>query len=193
MSRNSFDMDDRLLLMRAVCHKDRKALATLYRRYAPQVESYIASHVSSVADAEDLVQEVFLQICRGKGHYDSSKGVEPYIFGIARNMIRKYQSEKEKSPQTVPANSINGLFPRYYIRESTDPALRISAQQFKRIVDVIETELPPKAHEAIRLRFVEGLGPKEAARKAGCSIGAFYKRLERAERVLREALKKKKD
>lgn len=193
MGRNSFDVDDTLLLTRVVFQQDRRALATLYLKYSPQVKSYIASHVSSITDTEDLLQDVFLQICQGKGHYDNSKGVEPYIFGIARNMIRKYHREKEKLPETVPTNSINGLFPRYHIRESTDPAGRISAQQFKKIIEVMENKLPPKAREAVRLRFVEGLGQKEAAKKAGCSIGAFYKRLERAEKTLREAGSNKKD
>jgi len=184
MGGNSFEINDTLLLTRVVYQQDRRALATLYLKYSPQVKSYITSHVGSITDTEDLVQEVFLQICQGKGHYDSSKGVKPYILGIARNMIRKYQREKEKSPQTVPSNSINGLFPRYHIRESTDPDRKISAHQFKRIIKVIQTKLPPKAHEAFRLRFVEGLGPKDAATKAGCSISTFYKRLERALKTL---------
>jgi len=53
----------------------------------------------------------------------------------------------------------------------------------------METELSPKAREAVRLRFVEGLSLKEAAAKAGCSIGAFYARLERALKTLREICK----
>ncbi len=186
MGRNSFDIDDRLLLMRAVCQKDRRARATLYLKYAPQVKSYIASQVGSVADTEDLVQEVFLQVCQGKGHYDSSKGVKSYIFGIARNMIRRYHRRTKRSPRTMPADSINGLSLNHHIRERLDPGARIGVDQFKRIVRGIETALPPKAREAVRLRFVEGLSLKEAAAKAGCSIGAFYTRLERAMKTLRE-------
>jgi len=184
VGKNSFDIDDTLLLTRIVYQQDRRALATLYLKYSPQVKSYIASHVRSITDSEDLVQEVFLQICQGKGHYDSSKGVEPYIFGIARNMIRKYQHEKEKSLETVPIDAINGLFPKYHIHGSTDPGGGNSAQQFKKIFKVMENNLSPKAREAVRLRFVEGISPKEAAKKAGCSITAFYKRLERAAKTL---------
>jgi DNA-directed RNA polymerase specialized sigma24 family protein len=66
-----------------------------------------------------LVQDVFLQICRGKGNYNSSKGAEQYIFGVAKNMIRKYQREKEKSPESVPADSLNGFSPKYNVLEST--------------------------------------------------------------------------
>ena len=190
MGADSFETDDTLLLSRIVFQQDRRALAILYLKYSPSVKSYIFSHVGSISDTEDLVHEVFLQLCRGKGHYDSSKGVEPYILGIARNVIRKYQREKEKSQQTLPANSINGLFPRYHISKSTDPDGRISEQQYNKIIEVIQTGLPPKAREAVILRFVEGLSPKEAAKEAGCSLWAFYKRLERAEKSLRKVLKK---
>lgn len=190
MGRNSFDINDRLILMRAVCHKDRKALATLYLKYAPQVRSYIASNIESYTDTDDLVQEVFLQIWHGKGHYDSSKGVEQYIFGIARNMIRRFNREKERLPKTMTNYFMNGLSTRYHIRENNDQGVMISLHQFKRIVEIILTELSPKAREAVRLRFIDGLSIEEAATKAGCSIGSFYKRSERAEIALRKAVKK---
>jgi RNA polymerase sigma-70 factor (ECF subfamily) len=176
--------------MRAVCHKDRKALATLYLKYAPQVRSYIASNIESYTDTDDLVQEVFLQIWHGKGHYDSSKGVEQYIFGIARNMIRRFNREKERLPKTMTNYFMNGLSTRYHIRENNDQGVMISLHQFKRIVEIILTELSPKAREAVRLRFIDGLSIEEAATKAGCSIGSFYKRSERAEIALRKAVKK---
>ena len=108
-------------------------------------------------DTEDLVQDVFLQICRGKGNYNSSKGAEHYIFRITKNMIRKYQREKEKSPESVPADSLNGFFPKYHVQESTDPKSQINEQQFRKIIEIIQTRLPPKAREAVRLRFVEDL------------------------------------
>ena len=184
MGVNSFEINYALILSRIVYQQDRRALATLYLKYAPQVKSYIDSYVNSITDTEDLVQEVFLQICLGKGHFDSSKGVEPYIFGIAKNMIRKHLREKEKSPKTVPIDAINGLSPRYHIHGSTDPRTGISIQQFKKIIEVMENKLSPKVCEAVRLRFVECISPKEAAKKAGCSIAAFYKRLERALKIL---------
>ena len=192
MGRNSFDIDDRILLIRVVCQEDRKALATLYLKYAPQVRSYIFSCVSSITDTEDLVQEVFLQIWQGKGHYDSSKGVESYILGIARNMIRRYHRRKRKirSSETVFIRSISTIDASYDIHRCQDSQGQILAQQFKRITEFAITRLQPTEREAIRLRFMDGLGPKEAAKKAGCSIGAFYKRLERAKRALRETVKK---
>ncbi|MBN2594390.1 MAG: sigma-70 family RNA polymerase sigma factor [Sedimentisphaerales bacterium] len=128
MGINSFEINDTLLLNRVVFQQDKRALATLYLKYSRQVMSYIASHVDSVADTEDLLHEVFLQILQGKVHYESSKGVEPYILGIARNLIRKYQHEKEKSPQTIPSNLLNSLFPGYRILRSIDPGAGISEQ-----------------------------------------------------------------
>jgi RNA polymerase sigma factor (sigma-70 family) len=186
MDVNLFEIDDTLLLTRVVFQQDKRALAIIYLKYSPKVESYIASYIYSITDTEDLVQDVFLQICRGKGNYNSSKGAEQYIFGIARNMIRKYQREKEKSPESVPADSLNGFFPKFHFRERTDPKRQITEQQFRKIIEVIKTGLPPKAREAVRLRLIEGLSPKEAAKKSGCSIKAFYKRLERAIKILQK-------
>jgi RNA polymerase sigma factor (sigma-70 family) len=179
-----FEIDDSLLLNRVVFHQDRRALAILYLKYFHKVKTYIGSHVGFINDTEDLVQDVFLEIWRGKGNYNRSKGAEHYIFGIVRNMIRKYQREKEKLPESVPADSLNGFFPKYHFRERTDPKRQITEQQFRKIIEIIQTGLAPKAREAVRLRFVEGLSPKQAAIKAGCSITTFYKRLERAIKIL---------
>jgi RNA polymerase sigma factor (sigma-70 family) len=183
MGINSFDINDRFLLLRAVCHEDREALGTLYLKYAPQVKAYIASHVDSVADTEDLAQEVFLQICRGKGHYDSSKGPEQYILGISTNIIRRYHRRKRmiRRSESVFIQSVSAIHSRNNIDK-----------QLEKIVEAAENQLSNKERQAFRLRFVENLNPKEAAKKAGCSIRAFYKRLEKAEKVLREALKNKK-
>lgn len=63
MSDNEFDFDDRLLLMRAVIHQDRRSIASLYLKYSPRLRFYITAYVSSDEDAEDLAQDVFLQLC----------------------------------------------------------------------------------------------------------------------------------
>ncbi len=189
MGRDSFDIDDRLLLMRAVCNNDRKAIAMLYLKYAPPVRSYITSHVSSVADTEDLVQDVFLQVHQGKGHYDSAKGVKPYILGIARNLIRRYRREKERSPQTISPDLIDGLFPGHRIRDGIGPVERISAKQWRRILARDNILMSAMLREAIELRFIEKLSCEQAAQRVGCSKWAFYKRLERARKLLREGLK----
>lgn len=189
MGRSSFDVDDRLLLTRAVCHKDRRALAILYLKHAPQVRSHIASQVGSPADIQDLVQDVFLQVCKGKGHYDSAKGVKPYIFGIARNMIRRYRRQKERSLQAIPADSIDRLSLRYHILGSIGPVRRISAKEWKRILAWGDIELSAGLREAIELRFIEGLSCEQAARRLGYSKRAFQKRIERAKKLLWDALK----
>jgi len=186
MSRDWFDIDDRLLLMRAVCQKNKRALAILYLKYAPQVRSYIASEVSFIADPEDLVQDIFLQLWQGKGRYDGSKGVRSYILGIAENLIRRYYRRTKRSPGTIPSDAMNGLSHKHHIRERFDCEGRFEIKHFKRIVREMESSLSPKAREAVRLRFVEGLSLKDAAAKAGCSIGAFYARLERAVKALRK-------
>mgnify|MGYP001558877390 CR=1 FL=1 len=189
MGRNSFDVDDRLLLMRAVCHEDRRALAILYLKYAPAVRSHISSQVGSPADIQDLVHDVFLHVWQGKGGYDKTKGAKPYVFGIASKIVRRYRREKARAPQTMPTDSMNGLSLRYRMRESSDAAGQNSTRRLKSIITDMQRVLPPEVWQAIRLRFVEGLSVKEAAGKLGCSKWALYKRLQRAKKLLRDALK----
>lgn len=183
---NSPDIDDRLILRRAVCLQDMRAVATLYLKYYAHVRSYIASHVSSVADTEDLAQDVFVQLCVGTAHYDGVANVESYLLGIARNSIRRYHRQKRRSAETMLIDLISHIGPGHDIEQTRDSAMRISPEQSKRMIAHLENRLTHKARQAFILRFVDGLSPKEAAEKAGCSIGAFYKRMERVIKTMRE-------
>lgn len=186
MVASSPDIDERLILRRAVRERDRSAVASLYLMYYPRIKSYIASRINSDADIEDLAHDVIVQLCTGKSHYDGSSDVESYLLGIARNMIGRYHRRSRRSVEIMCADSTMRVCLKDDTGQDPDPARRISAEQLKRIMEDPQLKLSPKARQSIMLRFVEGLKPREAAGKAECSLAAFYKRLERAAKALRE-------
>jgi len=85
---SSINIDEKLVLKRAICQQDRTALAFLHTKYYSRMMHYIASHVNSVQDAEDLTQDVFIELCKGNGSFNGCENAEKYLFGIARNIIR---------------------------------------------------------------------------------------------------------
>jgi RNA polymerase sigma factor (sigma-70 family) len=159
-------------------------LTVIHSKYYSRIKRYITSHIGNTPDVEDLAQDVFATLCTGKGRYDGHADVNSYLIGIAKNIIHRYHRRisKIKSSETVFIRSVSA--------KSSDDEIY---QQLYKIFEDVETLLPPKERQAFRLRFVKGFSPKEAAKKTGCSIRTFYKRLERAERALREDLKNKKD
>jgi RNA polymerase sigma factor (sigma-70 family) len=187
IGRNSVNINESLILKRALYKHDRKAVAFLHAKYHSRIKQYITYRVNSVTAAEDLVQDVFVELCKGNGCYDSRRSVEGYLFGIARNIVRGYLRDRANLIKTIRVDSISNLAVRGNIQQHTDPAGRIEAEDLKKAIEDVVTQLPPKACEAIRLRFIEGLSSKEAAKKAGCKSKTFRARLSYAITALRKA------
>jgi DNA-directed RNA polymerase specialized sigma24 family protein len=72
------------VLLKCVQEGDREALGCLFRRYARALHGIRRRILRDVAEAEDLVQEVFVYVHRERSLYDSSKGTaRSWIFQIA--------------------------------------------------------------------------------------------------------------
>ena len=65
----------------------------------------------------------------------------------------------------------------------------VSMKQIKKLIARRDVLRSAKLRRAVELRYIEELSCEEAARRIGCSKWAFYKRLERAKKLLRDALK----
>ncbi len=173
---------DRITLKKIAQERKQQAIAVLYTKYYLNIKRYIASQIGSLTDSEDLTQNVFVQLCRSYDDRKIRKNDEVYLFGIARKIIGRYHRGKRNSIKTVPIDSNSESSVSCEILQ--DQALTpFPSQQIKKLEDAIK-QLPPKAQEAFKLKYVERLRPKEAARKVGCSVDIFYKRLQRAIKTL---------
>ena len=180
---------DRILLRRAVHLQDKQALGALYRKYSARIERYIASRVSCAADVQDLTQNVFLQLLQGNGQYNKRMGCEAYIFGIVRNILYEYYRKKEKLLQTIPLESAGGIVAEPDVQSAQAHLTvrdKVSPVKLQSAVDRVISQMPYKHRQVLELRFSRGLSSKDAAKKAGCSVNAFYKRLCKAVGCLQE-------
>jgi RNA polymerase sigma-70 factor (ECF subfamily) len=180
---------DNLLLKRAIHQRDRYALRLLYARYYAPLKRYIASRTHSPAQAEDLAQNLFVHLCQrnGKPNYDC-QNAEAYLFGIARNLIRQHHRNAERSPKPLDTPTLEAIAADR--RRPTYPA-RLAAEPDDTQDLVLEAlnRLPPAARQALKLAIIDDLPAQQAARKARCSVDAFYKRLSRARKAITRLLK----
>jgi RNA polymerase sigma-70 factor (ECF subfamily) len=73
-------------LLSAVARGDRQAFAMLHRRYAPILLGFLARMLGSREEAEDVLQEVFVQIWMKAGEFDARKGrVRSWLATLTRN------------------------------------------------------------------------------------------------------------
>jgi RNA polymerase sigma-70 factor (ECF subfamily) len=90
-------------LIERVQQSDRAAFDTLYERYFPRVAGYVRRRVNNRADAEEIVQEVFINVFTS---LDSFRGEAPFaawVLGISRYTIAG--RFKKKQHKMVPLDS----------------------------------------------------------------------------------------
>src|SRR4030088_751987 len=87
---------------------DHRALADLYDRYAGVVYGVAVRVLASTTAAEDVVQEVFLQLWRNPQAFDSDRGrLAPWLAVIARNRAIDFLRERppEEDIDEMPISS----------------------------------------------------------------------------------------
>lgn len=81
-------------LVERIVNGDAQAFAELHARYRTRVNAFALRRLSNPADAEDITQEVFLQIHRSLGSFQGRSNLSTWIFGIAHNVVcRHYRKQ----------------------------------------------------------------------------------------------------
>jgi RNA polymerase sigma-70 factor, ECF subfamily len=154
------------------------AFAQLYERRAPALRRY-ALHVSgSVAVAEEVAHEVFLQLMAPSSRYDEAKGsLESFLYGIARNLIRvvRRQGPVEEAVDRPFKHDILGDL----ISNEATAALHRTLR-----------ELPERYRDVVILCDLEERSYEEVARLIGRPVGTVRSRLHRARALLSAKLKR---
>ncbi len=156
------------------------AFDELYLRLQPPLKRYLISLTMSVERAEDLVQETFLQIHRSRHTYVPPRPVQPWAFGIARNvflMDRRAGSRRQRHE----ADNVDEL-PELPVPPALDGFTH--RDQLRRAV----AGLPAEGREPLLLHHVWGFSYKEISGMLGIRAGAAKVRAHRALEKLRTAL-----
>ncbi|MHC4166561.1 MAG: RNA polymerase sigma factor [Planctomycetota bacterium] len=167
----------------------RQAIRQFNTVYYPNVKRYIASRIDFIEDVEDLTQSVFLEFYRRDYNDKEYQSAEAYLLKIARNLIALYYRNRSRQPKTISMDSIGEIAVSDTTEYDKCTAKRISPQELTEIIEI--AGLSPKDRQALHLIFIKKHSTKEAAQKAGCSIWTFYKRIDKATKLLEDAMKRK--
>lgn len=160
------------------------AFEILYERYHRRTFSLCLRMTKNRAEAEDLTQEVFIQLFRKSGSFRGESAFSTWLHRMTVNQVlmhfRKRSVKSEKTSQ-------DGELPEQIVPESKDrkrmPVLDRIA--LRRAVD----ELPPGYRNVFTLHDVEGYEHSEVARILGISVGTSKSQLHKARLKLRMLLK----
>jgi RNA polymerase sigma-70 factor (ECF subfamily) len=150
-------------------------------KYYSEIKRYIASRIRNPDDVEDMTQHVFLEFYQKNNGDSDLQNPKAYLFGIARKMIGLYCSKKRKVFGFLQIDT--GMTDRLsYNNYNKDSKTRELIEE----IEIIISQLPPKARESVELRLIDNLSPAEAAQKSDCSVDRFYDRFHEGMKILKE-------
>lgn len=165
---------------------DMGAFEEIYKRHHRRVYSICLRMLQSPTEAEDLTQDVFIQLYRKVGSFRGDSAFTTWLHRMTVNQVlmhfRKRTVKYEKTTE-------EGETPDQMVTGTTDP-------NKMRIVDKIALDnaieqLPTGYKNVFVLHDVEGYEHEEVARILGCSVGTSKSQLHKARLKLQKLLKKK--
>jgi RNA polymerase sigma-70 factor (ECF subfamily) len=172
-----------LTLVQAIARRDKDAFEQLYRRHSALLFALGLKILGDRADAEDVLQDTFIQIWKTAESYDSNRGK---ALGWLIMLTRSRAIDRLRSRGTrARATEAAGLEPR---DDGPLPGQRASASETQRIVRGAIDALPAEQRTPIELAYFWGLTQTEIAQRLGQPLGTVKTRMRAAMLRLREQL-----
>jgi RNA polymerase sigma-70 factor (ECF subfamily) len=167
---------------------DMGAFEELYSRHSRRVYSLCLRMTANTAEAEDLAQEVFIQLYRKAGSFRGESQFTTWLHRLTVNQVLMHFRRRGVRLEQVTDDG----------DEPVRVELGTEDQSRMRVVDRIAidkavSQLPPGYRAVFVLHDVEGREHEEVARLLGCSVGTSKSQLHKARMKLRTLLRQQNE
>ena len=175
-------------LCRLAAKGDLAAFEMIYQRYHRRTYSLTLRMTGSQTEAEDLTQEVFIQLFRKIGSFRGDSAFSTWLHRLTVNQVlmhfrrRSYKNEKTSEDGEMPEQTVQGT-----ANPNRMPVVDRIA--LKKAI----AELPNGYRNVFLLHDVEGFEHEEVARHLGISVGTSKSQLHKARLKLRGLLAKQNE
>ena len=177
------------MLMHEITQRRQQALKELYSRYSRSLRALIGSVVHEESEADDVLQESFLQIWREAHHY-SPKAGKPlgWVITIARrraiDRVRRRDSYRRAKQRFEDEIKPQAQMPRTGGTEA-----EVLQSDLRRFLGRQMESLPPVQREAVELAYFRGLSQREIAATTNTPLGTVKTRLQLGLRKLTQCMR----
>jgi RNA polymerase sigma-70 factor (ECF subfamily) len=170
---------DEAALIARIRNGDETAMSELYDRYSGIVYGIALRVLGDTTAAEDVLQEVFLQLWRNPQAFDASRGRLPaWLAVIARNRAIDHLRKRPPAEEDIEGLAL-----------SSGVNLENAAAQHEAVDKVrsVLANLAPEQRRALEMAFFQGMTHSEIASKTGEPLGTIKTRIRSGLLALREA------
>jgi RNA polymerase sigma-70 factor, ECF subfamily len=173
-------------LLRQIADRRPEALSELYDRYAPTLLGLARRILGNGADAEEVLQEVFVHVWNRGALYDAGRSsVSTWLVLITRSRA----IDRLRSRKVVERTQEAALLENSPPYTSPEGAQNVFMQERRERVRQELAKLPPEQREVLDLAFYGGLSQTEIADRTEIPLGTVKTRTLLAMKKLRNALR----
>lgn len=156
-------------------------IVALYTEHRSHLLRFVQRYVGSHEDAEDVVQNTFIEAVKSAHRFSGLSKPSTWLFGIAlnlaRNQVRRNMADRY---DTVDENFMEQL-----VDSHADPAMLYELRQIAQKVDDLLGELPPKIRSTFEAVLDGDSTYEEAAESLQIPIGTVRSRVSRVRAAVR--------
>ena len=175
--------EDDVKLLKAIAARDEAALAQLYDRYRVILFGLLMRILSNREEAEDVLQEVFLQVWRKAEDFDENRG-RPFTW-----LVTLARSRGIDRLRTLAARDrVAEAGAKEVVDAVSDAATDAFKSEQRGLVNKALAQLPDEQKRPLMLAYFDGLTQSEIATRLGAPLGTVKTRMRTGMMNLREQL-----
>ena len=180
-------------LMRGIQWEDPDALSQLYDRYNGILKALILRVIHNEAEADDLLQEVFMEIWNQAKNYSAGKG-KPLGWMVTLTRRRAIDALRKKQAYLRAGQRFQTEIeqqPDAWVENVTEK--EICSGDIRLLMAKVIGSLPEAQQQAIELAFFQGMSQREIAANTNTPLGTVKTRLELGLKKIYDGLKELRD
>lgn len=179
---SGFTDDD--LLVRRLRKSDPFAFEELFSKYSNRLYQFSLSYLKSEADAEEIVQDVFLKLWEKKQEIKTGVSFQAYLFTISLNFIKRHFNRKARADRYKHELAI------HFFDASEQTESSVTYQDLLMKLEILIDQLPEKRRQIFIERRQHDKPVKQIAEELGISPKTVENQLTRALSFLKSELQK---
>jgi len=187
------NLDPDAALMLRVKQGDRAAFAMLVEKYQQPVLNFIHRTLRDETEAEDVAQNVFLQVYKSAPRYVKTAKFSTWLFTIARNLclneIRRRSRHPAESLDATRPDSEEQPIRQVEDRQTFTPPESLLQSELEQKIAEALAELPENQRTAVLLCRQEELSYEEIAEVLNCTLSATKSLIHRGRETMKQKLK----
>ncbi|GAB2598694.1 RNA polymerase sigma factor [Spirosoma areae] len=185
------DLGDLPALLEAIRQGDETAFRQVYEQTKSRVFNLALGYVRNREDAEEITQDVFIEVFRSAGTYKGDASVTTWLYRITVNKSLDYLKHQKRQKRFAFFTNLFDAQTGETLHHPTDffhPGIALEQQENAAMLFRAIDKLPDKQKTAYLLAKVEGLSNIETASVLNTSVGAIESLLQRSTENLKKQL-----